>query len=77
MERVGKRWKDLPVKNATFDDLSEETFRIFREKAVKSGRLKAEEVEIDNETLLKNLGLFKQSSSIIIWKLERTKINGL
>ncbi len=61
LDRVGKRWEDLPVKNATFDDLSEDAFRIFREKAVKSGRLKAEEVEIDNETLLKNLGLYDGS----------------
>jgi len=58
LDRVGKRWEDLPVKNATFDDLSEDALKIFREKAVKSGRLKAEEVEIDNETLLKNLGLY-------------------
>lgn len=58
LDRVGKRWEDLPVKNATFNDLSEEAFKVFREKAVKSGRLKAEDVEIDNETLLKNLGLY-------------------
>ncbi len=40
LDRVGKRWEDLPVKNATFDDLSEEAFKVFREKSVKSGRLK-------------------------------------
>ncbi|MFR7873936.1 MAG: helix-turn-helix domain-containing protein [Christensenellales bacterium] len=53
LDRVGKRWEDLPVKNATFDDLSEEAFKAFREKSVKSGRLKPEDVEIDNEILLK------------------------
>lgn len=58
LDRVGKRWEDLPVKNATFDDLSEEAFKVFKEKAVKSSRLKPEDVEIDNETLLKNLGLY-------------------
>lgn len=58
LDRVGKRWEDLPVKNATFDDLNEEAFKVFKEKAVKSGRLKSEDVEIDNETLLKNLGLY-------------------
>lgn len=42
LDRVGKRWEDLPVKNATFDDLNEEAFKIFKEKAVKSGRLKSE-----------------------------------
>lgn len=58
LERVGKRWEDLPVKNATFEDLSEEAFKVFKEKAVKSGRLKADDIDIDNETLLKNLGLY-------------------
>lgn len=58
LDRIGKRWEDLPVKNATFEDLSEEAFKVFREKSVKSGRLKIEDVEIDNETLLKNLGLY-------------------
>ena len=58
LDRVGKRWEDLPVKNATFDDLSEEAFKVFREKSVKSGRLKLEDVEIDDATLLKNLGLY-------------------
>ncbi len=58
LDRVGKRWEDLPVKNATLEDLSEEAFKVFKEKAVKSGRLKVEDVEIDNETLLKNLGLY-------------------
>lgn len=58
LDRVGKRWEDLPVKNATFNDLSEEAIKTFKEKAVKSGRLIAEDVEIDDETLLKNLGLY-------------------
>lgn len=58
LEKVGKRWEDLPVKNATLDDLSEEAFMVFKEKAVKSGRLNIEDVEIDNATLLKNLGLY-------------------
>lgn len=61
LDKVGKRWKDLPVENATFDDLSEEAFKVFREKSVKSGRLKLEDVEIDNMTLLKNLGLYDGS----------------
>ena len=58
LDRVGKRWEDLPVKNATFDDLSDEAFKVFREKSVKSGRLKKEDVEIENQILLRNLGLY-------------------
>lgn len=58
LDRIGKRWEDLPVKNATFKDLSEEAFKVFKEKAVRSGRLREEDLKIDNETLLKNLGLY-------------------
>ena len=58
LEKAGKRWEDLPVQNATINDLSEEAFNVFKEKALKSGRLKAEDLNIDNETLLKNLGLY-------------------
>ncbi len=58
LNKVGKRWENLPIKDANFDDLSEEALKIFRKKAVESGRLKKEEVEIDDETLLRNLGLY-------------------
>lgn len=40
------------------DDLNEDAFKMFKEKAVKNGRLKQEDLDIDNETLLKNLGLY-------------------
>lgn len=58
LNKVGKRWENLPIKDASLDDLSEEAFKIFKEKAVGSGRLKKEEVEIDDEILLRNLGLY-------------------
>mgnify|MGYP002587239594 CR=1 FL=1 len=78
LDRVGKRWEDLPVKDATFDDLNEEAFKVFREKAVKSGRLKSEDVEIDNETLLKNLGLYdgKYLNKALYYYLEKNQISG-
>ena len=58
LNKIGKRWESLYVKDATFDDLSEDAFELFRKKSVESGRLKKEDVEIDNETLLRNLGLY-------------------
>lgn len=39
LDRVEKRWEDLPVKNATFDDLSEEAFKVFREEELASRNL--------------------------------------
>ena len=35
LEKAGKRWEDLPVQNATINDLSEEAFNVFKEKALK------------------------------------------
>ena len=58
LNKIGKRWESLYVKDATFDDLSEDAFELFRKKSVESGRLRKEDVEIDNETLLRNLGLY-------------------
>ena len=58
LDRIGLRWENLPVKDATFEDLSQEAFKLFREKSVKSGRLKPEDVEVDDEILLRNLGLY-------------------
>lgn len=58
LNKIGKRWESLSVKDVTFDDLSEKAFEVFRKKAVESGRLKKEEVEINNEILLRNLGLY-------------------
>ena len=58
LKKVGKRWEDLPIINANMDDLNEDAFKMFKEKAVKNGRLKQEDLDIDNETLLKNLGLY-------------------
>ena len=35
LEKAGKRWEDLPVQNATINDLSEEAFNVFKEKTLK------------------------------------------
>ena len=58
LEKAGKRWEDLPVQNASFDDLSKEALKVFKEKALKSARLKKEDLEIDDKNLLRNLGLY-------------------
>lgn len=35
LKKVGKRWEDLPIINANMDDLNEDAFKMFKEKAVK------------------------------------------
>jgi ATP-dependent DNA helicase RecG len=39
LERAGKKWEDILVPEATYDDLSKEAIDFFREKAKERGRL--------------------------------------
>lgn len=56
--KMGKNWKDIPVVEATIEDINNEAIKIFKEKAIKSKRLRKEDLDIDNETLLSNLNLY-------------------
>jgi len=58
LERVGEKWESLPVKNATFDDLNEDAIRYFKKKALEKGRLTEIEANVDDDILLRNLGLY-------------------
>jgi ATP-dependent DNA helicase RecG len=39
LERIGKKWDSVPVPNVQVEDLKPETFTLFKEKGIKSGRL--------------------------------------
>lgn len=58
LERAGKTWDAVPIPGITVEDLSKDAMNAFRRKAVKSGRMAEVEVDIDDETLLRNLKLF-------------------
>lgn len=58
LERAGKTWDAVPIPGISVDDLSKTALEEFRKKAVKSGRMSESEVDIDDETLLRNLKLF-------------------
>ncbi len=58
LERAGKTWDAVPIPGINVDDLSKTALEEFRKKAVKSGRMSESEVDIDDETLLRNLKLF-------------------
>lgn len=62
LERYGKTWDTMPIPNVTVDDLDEFSIKRFKELAVKSKRLKPEEVNIDNKSLLQNLGLYEKEN---------------
>jgi ATP-dependent DNA helicase RecG len=58
LERAGKTWDAVPIPGVSVGDLSKMALEEFRRKAVKSGRMSEAEVDIEDETLLRNLKLF-------------------
>lgn len=58
LERAGKTWDAVPIPGITVEDLSKTAIDEFRKKAVRSGRMSEVEVDIDDETLLRNLKLY-------------------
>lgn len=58
LERAGKTWDAVPLPGISVDDLSKTAIEAFKKKEVKSGRMSEAEVDIDDETLLRNLKLF-------------------
>ena len=46
LQRQGKKWDGVPVPNVTVADLKNDTFDFFRERATKSKRLAAEDLDI-------------------------------
>lgn len=58
LERAGKTWDAVPIPSISAEDLNKTAIDAFRRKAVKSGRMSEEEVDIDDKTLLRNLKLF-------------------
>jgi len=55
----GRTWDAIPDPGVSVDDLSAAAFKAFRLKAVDSGRLTAEQANVSNELLLKNLKLIE------------------
>jgi ATP-dependent DNA helicase RecG len=58
LERAGKTWDAVPIPGVSVENLSKAAIDEFRRKAVKSGRMSETEMDIDDETLLRNLKLF-------------------
>lgn len=57
LQRKGKRWDAVPIPNVAVKDLKQETFDLFRKKAIKSQRIEEEVLTDSNELLLENLQL--------------------
>ena len=57
MRKMGISWDSVPVSGVKTEHMRMDSFDIFREKAVKSGRMTNENVNIDNTNLLDSLNL--------------------
>jgi ATP-dependent DNA helicase RecG len=61
LRKQGKTWDSVPMPHVTVDDLDIAAFRVFRKKALESGRLTEFDLAIDDKTLLKNLRLVENN----------------
>jgi ATP-dependent DNA helicase RecG len=59
LRKMGRTWDSMLVPNVDVDDLDSEAFKVFRQKAIASGRLKEEYLGITDEELLSSLGLIE------------------
>ena len=71
-KKTGFRWEDVTVDNISVDDLDDESFKIFRREALRSGRMSKEELNISNEELLDKLhltvdGKLKRSAILLFY----------
>lgn len=57
LNKTDKKWDSIPVDNVKIEDLDKESFDIFKREAVRSGRMKDEDLNLSNEQLLENLNL--------------------
>jgi len=65
LKSQGRTWDGMPVPRITENDLKQSAIDLFKEKAVKSGRLTANDVDVDNSVLLDNLHLFDDENNLI------------
>ena len=58
-KKTGVRWEDAVVEDIRVEDLDDESFKIFRREALRSNRMRQEDLDIPNEDLLKKLHLME------------------
>ena len=71
-KKTGVRWEDAVVEDIRVKDLDDESFKIFRREALRSNRMRQEDLDISNEDLLKKLhlmvdGKLKRSAVLLFY----------
>jgi ATP-dependent DNA helicase RecG len=57
LKKTGITWDSVPIDNIEIKDMRNDSFDIFREQAVRSGRMSKQDVKMSNEELLDSLKL--------------------
>ena len=65
LKSQGRTWDGMPVIKLSIDDLKEDALRLFKDKAVKRGRLTDDEVKVSNTILMDNLHLIDEDGYLI------------
>ncbi len=60
LKKSGKSWEDIPVSDATIDDLDKNSIRAFLSKAIQRDRIPQEAENDDLKVLFKNLSLISE-----------------
>lgn len=65
LKTQGRTWDGVPLPKIAVNDLKQDAIQLFKEKAVKSGRLTQEEVNVEDRMLLDNLHLIDEDGYLI------------
>ena len=65
LKTQGKTWDGVPLPKLSVSDLKQEAIQLFKDKAVKRGRLTKEEVNVSDEMLMDNLYLIDEDGYLI------------
>ena len=64
MRKMGHSWDDIPVPNATIDDIDRNAIDYFLRRSIESERMNKDEINSSTETVLKNLGLITHEGEL-------------
>lgn len=64
MKKMGKSWDDLPIEDATIEDIDREAIDYFLRQGISAGRIAEDEKNSSTEDVLKNLGFFTSDGKL-------------
>ena len=64
LKKLGTTWDNISQDSPKFSELRHDSFDIFREEAVRNRRMKDEDLDTDNELLLRDLNLVDEAGNL-------------